>query len=115
VVGHVDRAWGYSFLWERAGEQLAAFKSTVDALLHGQRIGFAMESFNSRSADLSFGLLNELEDRKYRPPRPETETLAEDQALAGMWTANNDARSYVVLGDPAVRLAVMEEEGSTTV
>jgi hypothetical protein len=106
VVGHVERAWSYSFLWNRAGEQLVAFQSTISALLNRQRIGFAMESFNSRYADLSSGLSSELEDRKYRPPRPETVTVAEDEALARLWTANNDARSYVVLGDPAVRLAV---------
>jgi hypothetical protein len=108
VVGHIERAWSYSFLWDRAGDQLAAFQSTIRALLNGERIGFAMESFNSRYAELSSELSCELEERKHRLPRPERQTLAEDKTLAGLWTANNDARSYVVLGDPAVRLAVKQ-------
>lgn len=106
VIGHVERAWTYSFVWGQAGRQLDVFESAISSLLAGRRVGAAMEWFNTRYAELSSDLTIAIEDRRAERVRPEAETQSGDLELAGMWTANNDARSYAVLGDPAVRLAV---------
>lgn len=96
VVAHVERVWGYSFSWPGAGPQRQVFESTLTLLASGRRIGFALEDFNDRYAQLAVMLTTEIEDAKFQQHVDELE-------LASTWTAHNDARSYVILGDPAVR------------
>ncbi len=104
VLAHVDRSWGFSYLCRGVGRQLETFESCLRQLMSGAPVGFAMESFDRRYADFSAELSRELEDviagRK---------TL-DDEDLVDLWIATNDARSYAVLGDPAVRLRVCGED-----
>lgn len=100
VIGHVDRAWSYSFAWSETAQRVhtAAIESTLQRLMQGQRIGYAMEYLNQRYAELATVLSDELGAvRNLRQP--------DERALAEIWIATHDARGYCVLGDPAVRLA----------
>jgi hypothetical protein len=97
VIGHVDRAWGWSFTWPRAGTQIETFRATVEGIMAGQPVGCAVEYFNERYATISSELTNELQKRR--------RGKMNDTVVTGLWTANNDARNYTILGDPAVRLA----------
>ncbi len=97
VVGHVERAMSYSFLWPNAGDQLEVFKSPLTALLRGKRVGAAMEYLGQRYAALSTALDDARETARFGARPDPTQ-------IAMFWTARNDARNYVILGDPAVRL-----------
>jgi len=101
VFAHVERAWGASIQWDETVNDVRTFKSMVSALLNGKTAGVATEYFNSRYAEISTMLTEELDMT--------TPEMQDDIKLAGMWTSNNDARNYTFIGDPAVRLAVADK------
>jgi hypothetical protein len=98
VVGHIERAMSYSFLWPAAGDQIDVFKSPLTALLHGKRVGAALEYLGQRYAALSTALDDARETAGFGDKPDPTQ-------IAMLWTARNDARNYIIVGDPAVRLA----------
>lgn len=93
VVGHVDRTWGYSFVWKGAGGNPAVFQDSLLRLLDGHPVGSALEPFGQRAGGLAAGYLG----------IPQGVPGA-DKMRARLWTAAQDAAYYVLLGDPAVRL-----------
>ncbi|MEM7132092.1 MAG: C25 family cysteine peptidase [Chloroflexota bacterium] len=90
-VGHIERAWSYSFLWPGVGEHTIVFQDVLKRLIDGHPIGSAMEPINQRYAELATvtDYLN-------------SEDIDDN---IGVWTAKNDSRNYIIIGDPAVRVS----------
>ena len=65
--------------------------------MSGLRIGAAMDAFAMRHAELAVRLNRILDDIRHG-------AKVDDYKVAGLWTMHNDARNYVILGDPAVRI-----------
>jgi hypothetical protein len=95
VVGHIDRAWSTTFSWSDLG-QIGLFENTLKRLLDGHPIGSAMEFFNYRYAELAVQYSELVQDR-------DNLLEVDDAKLSRTYRANNDARNFVVLGDPAVK------------
>jgi hypothetical protein len=93
VIGHVDTVWHSSLLWEGRASQIPVFEATLRPLMQGIPVGEAMKHFGERCGQIATELLEEMRGQE-----------SDDEALASLWLASQDARSYVVLGDPAVRL-----------
>lgn len=102
ALGHVDRAWSLSFHSAKV-TQAQGFRDVMGRILRGDRIGFATDQFDVRRAALAFELADMLgEISRGR--------VVSDRILARLWIARNDARNYIILGDPAVRLRVQDIE-----
>jgi len=101
VLAHVERAWAYSFQSDKGASQTQGFRDVLGRLLNGDRIGQATDAFNMRWAALSTRLSELQLDIHYGADVSLT-------LLGQFWVARDDARNYVILGDPAVQLRVKE-------
>ena len=88
-IGHVDRAWGYSFLWGNLKGHTDTYRSTLEAILTGVSLGHAFEYVNRRYQDLNNYLTgsheNSLINQYYGGEGNPSE-------IANAWIARNDAR-----------------------
>jgi len=93
-IGHVDPAWEHGFADKQSKRQRAyPFMVAALLILAGAPVGYAMAQFNERCQVLSQRLLDGMgtEDKRTR---------------THVWITRNDARNYIILGDPAARLRV---------
>jgi hypothetical protein len=79
----------------RCKGQVQGIRDVLERILSGNRIGHATDQFNVRWAALSTDLTESL-----------GATNVPNAVLANRWVARDDARNYVILGDPAIRLRV---------
>lgn len=93
VIAHIDRAFAYSFQTPAGGAQNQGFREILFALMLGRRVGSALDRFNLKWATVSTTIAERLRDPQ-----------VDDDGLARLWIQRDDARNYVLFGDPAVRL-----------
>jgi hypothetical protein len=98
VIAHVDRSWGYSFR-DGNNPRTQGFSDVLAKIMWGDRLGQATDQFNVRWASLSTKLAETLD-------RARSGLTVDPKALGYQWVARDDARNYIVIGDPAVQLRV---------
>jgi hypothetical protein len=105
VIGHVDRLWFSSFMREDRTADITLFENTLRSLMKGYTVGASIEFFNRYYVQLSATLAAELAELVFIDRSDEEYQAGRDLAERNVATAQ-DARNYVIIGDPAARLPV---------
>jgi hypothetical protein len=116
VIAHADMAWSYIFEDASGTPQVQGLRTPLEWLMQGRRAGFAADSLSlawstlSAQLGLKFGsfALSAAAAALGAGGSASVSQLSTKDAtdLANRTIARDDARNYIVLGDPAVRLRV---------
>jgi hypothetical protein len=102
VIAHVDRAFTYTFEDLAGTPQTQTLRTPLELLMKGQPIGLAADALNLQWSTLSAQLGVALGGNTAVAKGPQS------PFIANLYIARDDARNYIVLGDPAVRLRVKD-------
>ncbi len=97
VIGHIERAWASSIAPPGAGSQIQPFQNALAKILSGVPLGLALTDFTDRYGAFA-GMLNTMLTARLNG------TSFDEQKLGVTWTQQNDAQSYMLFGDPAIKL-----------
>jgi hypothetical protein len=101
VIAHIDRTWDTGFSWEGVSRPLIdTWINVVQALLRGKRVGWAAAHLQAKFLSVSAELSQRLEQQLVRG-----EVMPADERRY-LWLQYADARGWVVLGDPAAKIAI---------
>jgi len=96
VIGHVDLAYGYGFKPSgMTSPQLGPYNTFLGHLLTSHCLGTATCELSARAAVLGAQVADALMPGNEAPGASEMATL---------WCERNDARGYILRGDPAIKL-----------
>jgi len=107
VIGHVDRGWTLSAKWHYKGRGIGhtgSMKDTLTRMLHRLTVGSALGALSARYTQIA-ALLAFSTDKLRNGEEVDAETIGLQ------WTAHNDARNLILLGDPAVCLLGKRRKG----
>jgi hypothetical protein len=102
VLAHSDRAWSYGFVSGSGVRQDQLIRGAVEGLMRGLPAGRCADQFQDQWGALSAQFSLRQDSR-----RNGTQPVSTD-ALANLAIARDDARNYIVLGDPAARLRIKD-------
>jgi hypothetical protein len=95
IIAHVDRAFSYAFEDILGTPQAQLLRTPLELLMKGKRVGLASDPLSQQWSSLAAELGIALGGGT---------SQAQPSTLTNLYIARDDARNYLVLGDPAVRL-----------
>jgi len=100
VIAHIDRAFSYAFEDVMGTPQAQLLRTPLELLMKGRRIGLATDPLNQQWSSLAAQLGVALGGNAPGAPSPRS------PLIANLYIARDDARNYIVLGDPAARIGL---------